>query len=437
MLRFILFFVLSVNTLYGVEGFYVLTNSDVPFGKELAKRYCAIYDIDQKCILSVSMDKKEILDDKEYLLIKQKIQEILKGKKSSTILTVYGVPLIIKKDDFYVSFDQKISEIKHPTGTGYKQKYANPYFYRVAEYKKPLPIFVSRLDAPNQQTVLQILFQWEQMNKTGAFKRYLVPNSKKLKQVLDEASLFTQKESYQRVPINEIQFMSIDDKSIVQLCGLKMGQKMTPGALIFNISLGEKKYELMRQTKLSPLSAGLYLRPSFYISALTNLKKEGQHFDIVHFYERFTSGETFVQSAWGAMSTVCNTMIIIGDPLYSVFEEKKIKKFDQYFLKPNIESKNKIELFHYNNNLNWFTLRNILADWQKGDFNMALGKLEWACLKVKNNDLFFEKKCEYLYKLGKNKDLKKTLKDWVPLKSSRYYQLLKFKYNKHLETKIK
>ena len=419
------------------EGFYILTNSDVPFGKELAKKYCAMHELKESCILSYAMGSIELIDQNKFLSIKKGLLKLLDNKKSSMILTMYGVPVAIKKNEFIVSFDQKLAELKHPTGTGYGKKYANPYYRRMAEYKVPLPIFISRLDAPNQQIATSILSQWEMMQKVGVFRRYLVGSNEQLKKSLDDKFLLTQQDSYQKVPIDQIQFTEIEGNNIVNFCDSKMGKSLPPGAFIYNPAVLERKYKTMRQVDLTPLSSALYLKASFYVGVLNASKEEGRHFDITHFYQRFTSGEIFVKAAWGSMSTVCNSLVLIGDPLYAPFEKEKMKKFDKHYLSPDISPENKKELFYFNLDVNWWTLRNILEDWNKGDFNMALGKLEWARLKVKKNNIFYEKVCDYFYKLGKDKDLSNVLKKWNTISAGRYNQSVKYKYEKYLKEKNK
>lgn len=437
MLRIFLIFSLLQLTAIANESFFILTNSDVPFGKELAKKYCKIHNLKESCVLTLPMGTEEMIDEVSFLSIKKDLLKILGEKKASMILTMYGVPIAIKKNDFIVSFDQKVSELKHPVGTGYEKRYANPYFHRVAEYKVPLPIFVSRLDGPSQQIVTSILSQWEMMQKVGAFRRYLIEKNDKLKRILDDSYLFTQEDSYQKVPIYQIQFTEIKANEIVAYCDNKMGKSLPPGAFIYNPAVTSRKYSPMRQVDLTPLSASLYLKASFYIGVLNASKEEGRHFDITHFYQRYTSGEPFVKAAWGAMATVCNSLVLIGDPLYAPFKKEKIKKFDKYYSSPDILPENKKELYFYNLDVNWWTLRNIIQDWNKGEFNMAIGKLEWARLKVKMNDIFFEKTCDYYYKLGKDKELSKVLRKWNTNKAGRYNQSLKYKFEQYLKGKSK
>lgn len=404
------------------ENLILLTNKNVSLSKKLALKYSQFTKNPKENILEFSLTQENEISHQEFLDFAKHLKKVIGKKELKGFLTFYGIPQFVVLNKRKFLFDELLMHFRHPKLKDVQFSFNNPFYKKVIHTKNhQLPVLVSRLDGPNQQTVIAILARWELMRKIGFYRRILLNGIQINVNSLKDEGFTVHVDKGIEFPLDEIQWMNLPIKFSESFLAAHQNKTCAPGAWIQIQQLTENKISIRTNNALSEL---LLLRPS-HVAIV-----QEQYFDYQHFFQRLQNSEGLVSAWFGSLKLLNNNNLLIADPLYIPLLKETLEEEMAYYQDPKIPRENQKALFFHQQDRNWWNLKQILKSWSDGEFNLALGKLEWSILKAQQNDIFYEAKLRCLWQLGRDSEINEVIEKWEFKSKNWYFNQVKSHYSK-------
>lgn len=417
----------------------IIHNEDIPLGEKLSKEYISLHQLQDARELGIPLPLSEKITWNQFqkivkLPLRRHLQQLKKIPK--VVLTTYGIPLFVQRKDKLYSLDQLLSLIDWQGNIG-NHPIENPYFHRLSEPKKGLPLLVARLDAPTPKLAQSLIKRWALAKQFGLYRRFLPhPQNKAEIQLLKKNALAVQRPNlYEITQIHEIQYLELYDNS-QQYKRLQASKKsLPPGAIVIHHHQNKFQYQKFRSYQKSRSSKALYLGASTFLGSqqIDNVKSD--LFDSEHFWMRLLHGESYIEAVYGSLLSLGGSFIFIGDPLSRPFHSNSFKAYEQLFNTKQLSEQNKSFHYHLSIAKDWWLLYQYNIDWQQGNLDLSIAKLNGAMLLRPNPSIFKELLLNFHYQLGQTSKFNIELNKWKSLKTNSYEKNL-IKYYESLKSAL-
>ncbi|MBF0197363.1 MAG: hypothetical protein HQL32_06615 [Planctomycetes bacterium] len=421
---FVLFIFSQVAWASNQSELLIICNQNVKAGKGLALRYAEAYGFQENAILSIPMPTGESISISEYdqKIKPQVLKHLSANSQVKTLLTVYGVPLFVKDNQRIRSLDQLLSIIRMPQQLGDKLA-LNPIYFKVDLGDIPPPLTISRLDGPALRHAENMLANWLEFPRFGAWRRFLFNSS--------HSSLFSllqhtyhrpaqDKSCLSNVPIDEIQFIQAQQKDLDQLMNRQHKRSLPLGSLVVHEMTENTQFGPFRSLDQSPASTACSLGAGFFIGTHNALLEDKELFDLHIFMENYLKGENFSSSIQKATLLLGGSLIILGDPLSIPFHKKAIAQQEEFYMSNSLPKKDEEYIRFFTYSKDWWLLNSYIRLWEELKFNIAITTLKVAISKRKS-PVFFELLCRFYTEMDEKENLEKLIQKWPKKLLNTYY----------------
>ncbi len=421
----------------------LLANSEVPAGVELAREYAKMSSLPGNALLELALPVAEELSQEQYAdQLRKPLLERLRARPEGfpgQILCFYGVPIFVSCEGRLRAVDRLLSLLRRE-GKLDGRVVQNPYWHREVIARADLPILVCRLDGSTAAAARGQLESWRRHRLFGPWLRYVADSGSAEAAVIRQAGLLqADAAALADLSVMEIQMLLASREKLLAFASAQSGRRLTEGAVVLINDNGKEspEHRPFRSEGEGPAATASLLGAAFYVGLEGQRSSEFEdYFDAAHFLERWFAGESFAEAAHGALAHLGGATLILGDPLARPFGQEALAGYKRLYEEGGLKGDEAALAARYDVMKEGWFLHGILADWQQGRMDLAIGKLRGAALLRRSRPLFLETLCDLLFQAGRDEMLRETLRAWRPETRSPYQERMARFYNERLSERL-